>query len=52
MRLKRGQSALEYAILMVVIAAALVGMFSYIRSAMSSQVKSGADGIGKGLVYH
>ena len=48
---RRGQSSIESAILIVMAAAALVGMFAYIRSALSHRMKSGADGIGQGLRY-
>jgi Flp pilus assembly pilin Flp len=47
----RGQSAIEYVVLVVLAAAALAGMFGYIRSALSHRLKSGADGVGQGLLY-
>ena len=46
-----GQSSIEHVILIVMAAAALIGMFAYIRSALSHRMKSGADGIGQGLQY-
>lgn len=46
-----GQSSIEHVILIVMAAAALIGMFGYIRSALSHRMKSGADGIGQGLQY-
>lgn len=48
----RGQSAIEYAILIVAAAAALTWMFGYIRSALTHRLKSGADGVGHGMRYH
>lgn len=42
---------IEAALLIVVAAAALVAMFGYIRSTFMHQMKSGADGIGQGLLY-
>ena len=51
MRGGRGQSALEYVMLTVMAAAALVSMFSFIRSASSHRLKSGADSMGHGLLY-
>ena len=47
----RGQSAIEAAILLILAAAALMGMFGYVRSALSHQMKNGADGVGHGLLY-
>lgn len=47
----RGQSMIESVLLFVLAAAALAGMFSYIRSAMAHRIKSGADGVGQGLLY-
>jgi hypothetical protein len=51
MRRCGGQSSIEQTILIVMVAAALVSMFAYIRSAVSHRMKSGADGIGQGLQY-
>jgi len=51
LRRRRGQSSLEYVILTVMAAAALVSMFSYVRSAASHRLKSGADSMGHGLLY-
>jgi Flp pilus assembly pilin Flp len=48
---RRGQSSIENAILIVLAAVALVGMWGHIRSAISGRMKSGADGIGQGLRY-
>ena len=50
-RSARGQSVIEYVVLIVAAAAALAAMFGYIRSSMSHRFKSGADGIGQGLQY-
>ena len=49
--LKRGQSMLEMTVLLVVVTLALVSFFSFIRSAVSSRVKSGADTFGYGLQH-
>ena len=48
---RRGQSSIEYVLLTVLAAAALVSMFSYIRSAASHRMKSGSDSMGHGLLY-
>jgi hypothetical protein len=44
---KNGQSTLEYAILMVVVIAALITMQSYIRRAYQGRLKDGSDQIGE-----
>lgn len=41
----------EQALLFVLAAAALVGMFSFVRGGLSHRLKSGADGVGQGLLY-
>jgi hypothetical protein len=41
----------EHAILVVMAAAALAGIFAYVRSAVSHRMKTGADGIGHGMRY-
>lgn len=46
-----GQSSVEQMLLFVVAAMALVGMFAFMRSAFSHRMKTGADGIGQGLLY-
>ncbi len=46
-----GQSGIEHVVLMVAVAAALVWMFSYIRSAFAHRMKSGSDGVGQGMLY-
>ncbi len=48
---RQGQSAIEGVILFVLAVAALTGMFGYIRSAISHHMKSGADGVGQGMLY-
>lgn len=50
-RRSRGQVTIEQALLFVLAAATLIGMFSYIRGALSHRMKSGADGVGQGLLY-
>ena len=46
-----GQSLVEYTLHIVLAVAALAGMFGYVRSALSHRMKSGADGVGQGLLY-
>jgi Flp pilus assembly pilin Flp len=43
---KRGQSVLEYAILMVIIIAALITLQTYIKRGISGRLKSATDDIG------
>jgi uncharacterized protein (UPF0333 family) len=43
---KRAQSTLEYAILIGVIAAALIGMQAYVKRGYSGKLKDGADSMG------
>ena len=50
--LTRGQSMLETAFLLGMIAIALVTFFSFIRNAVSSRVKAGADTFGHGLLHN
>lgn len=50
-RRTRGQSMVEYVVLFVCAMGALVAMFGYVRSAFSHRLKSGADGMGQGLLY-
>lgn len=47
----RGQTTVEYAVLLTVVAMALITMFTYIRSAMAHRMKSGVDGMGRGMLY-
>jgi len=47
----RGQTTVEYAVLLTVVAMALITMFTYIRSAMAHRMKSGVDAVGKGMLY-
>ncbi len=47
----RGQSVIEYVVLIVAAAAALAAMFGFLRSSVTHRFKSGADGIGQGLLY-
>ena len=46
-----GQSVLEYTLLITLAALALAGAFGYIRSALAHRMKTGADGIGHGMLY-
>ena len=48
---RRGQSLIEY-VLLIILAAGVAGfMFGYLRDSLSHHTKSGADGIGHGLQY-
>ena len=51
LRSPRGQSIVEYAILITVAAAALTAMLAYVRSATMHRMKTGADGMGHGVLY-
>jgi len=51
MHRRRGQSLLEYAILLFAIAAAFVTIFGYARSTFMGGLKSGSDGVGHGMRY-
>ena len=46
-----GQTSIEQVVLLIVVASALVAMFTYMTSAFSYRVKSSADGIGHGALY-
>lgn len=46
-----GQSLVEYTVMFVAAAMALVAFFGMIRNAMSHRYKSGADGVGQGIRY-
>ncbi len=48
LKLRRGQSVLEYAILMVIIIAALLSLQVYIKRGLQGRYKSSADEIGDG----
>ncbi len=50
-RSSRGQSMVEYAILIITAAAALMAMLAYVRAATMHRMKVGVDGIGHGVVY-
>jgi len=50
-RQRQGQAGIEHVILFVAAAAALIWMFGYIRSAFAHRMKSGADGVGQGMLY-
>ena len=47
---RRGQSALEYGALVVVVAAALAGMAVYMKRAVSGKLRSSSDSVGE--QYH
>lgn len=49
---RHGQSMVETMLLLAVIAAALTVFFSFIRAAVSSRVKVGADTFGHGLLHN
>ena len=46
LRKNRGQSTLEYAILIVVVIMALIGMQAYLKRGISGRMKDSADQIG------
>lgn len=48
---KRGQSILDYVILLAVVIVALLIMGYYIRNTLSGKVREGADVMGGGEVY-
>jgi Flp pilus assembly pilin Flp len=48
-RTRRAQSAVEIAVLLAAVAAALIAMYTFIRSSASSRVKVGADVWGHGM---
>ena len=47
LKVRRGQSLLEYAILMVIIIAALLTLQTYIKRGLQGRLKSSADDIGE-----
>ena len=51
-RTTRGQSFIETAMLLGIVTVALVVFFSFIRNAVSSRVKIGADTFGHGVLPH
>lgn len=51
MMTQRGQSMVESALLLALVAVALVGMFGYIRSSVAHRMKTSADGISQGRLY-
>jgi len=48
---RRGQSTVETAILMAAVVLALVAFFTFLRNAVASRFKGGADAFGHGLQY-
>lgn len=51
MKNKRGQTSLEYALLVAAIVAALVAMYGIISYTSMGRLKQGADAIGEGEQY-
>ena len=47
----RGQSTVETALLLLVVVAALVLFFSFIRAAVAGRIKAGSDTFGHGLLH-
>ena len=47
-----GQSSVEYTILTVAAVVALIAMFDYVQFALCHRLKTGADGIGQGMLYN
>ncbi len=50
-RQARGQSLVESALLIALVATALAGMFGYIRASIAHRMKTSADGISQGRLY-
>ena len=50
MRHARGQTAIEYATVVAIVSAALLGMAIYVKRAISGQLRSSADSMGQ--QYH
>jgi hypothetical protein len=50
-RRRLGQSTVETALLLLVVAAALVLFFSFIRSGVAGRLKAGSDTFGHGLLH-
>ena len=48
---RRGQSLLEYTVLIVGAAMAFVALFAMIRNASNHRLKTGADAFGHGMRY-
>ncbi len=48
---RRGQSLIEYAVLILGAAIALATMYGMIRNAASHRIKTGADSFGHGMRY-
>ncbi len=48
--MSRGQSSIEYATIVAVVSAALLGMAIYVKRAISGQLRSSADSVGE--QYH
>ncbi len=49
---REGSSMVESALLFLMLVAALVTFFSFIRSAISSRMKMGADSFGHGMLHN
>jgi Flp pilus assembly pilin Flp len=49
--MKKGFLAIEYAVLIAIIVAALIAMQGYIRKAISGRWRESADSIGFGMQY-
>jgi len=50
-RTRRGQATFETALLLLAITVALVTFFTFIRSAIASRLKGGADTFGHGMLH-
>ena len=51
-RMTKGQSLVETALLLCVVATVLLVFFTFIRSAVSSRIKIGSDAFGHGLLHN
>ena len=48
---RRGQTIVEAALLLAIVAVALAALFSFIRASVSFRLKNGADAFGHGLLF-
>lgn len=51
MKSKRGALAIEYAVLIAIVVAALIGMSAYIKRALSGKWRQAGDAFGYGRQY-
>lgn len=51
MQSKKAQSIVEYSVLIAVVVAALIAMFTYLRFSIQGRIKESADVFGQGEQY-